>query len=233
MSRHRRFRPNVFAAGSIVALLLVASCGSSSERAATADGTSAPLASDISVSSDTAGSPDSTSSSPTAPATQPPAPSTTRKPVKRPPGPPSPNTPVAQDIDGWHDLLDAMTPESCGSLVDQLADKGWDDELDHAIIRVYLGAAEGCLGRTDDARTHLDEARSVLETLPDELATEITPACRLEELLQWAYETYLDSDVTIACPSSSTTDSTTDSEPGSSSETLTAIGSHTTGLPSP
>lgn len=142
-------------------------------------------------------------------------PTSTTKPRRQLPGPPSPQTPINSDIQEWHALLAEMTRTSCGALVGATsADDDFEHDLDKAMTRLYQGAGEGCLGQLEAARQHLDEARSLLASMEEKYRAKATPHCRLEELLSWAYFTYIGSDITVLClplPTSTSSSSSTSS----------------------
>lgn len=157
---------------------------------------------------------DQTSTAPTstAPPTNPP---TTKKPKHRAlPGPVSPQTPLFGKVADWHALLSAATTDSCLQLIAATTNRHGEHQLDDAIIGAYLGAGEGCAGRLTEAARHLDEAASLLSTLPDDLRENVEPRCGVEQLVSWALFTYLDRDVTLPCPPEPTTTSST-LDPGS------------------
>lgn len=147
---------------------------------------------------------------------------TTKKKTRPLPGPATPGTPLAEDVSRWHPLLTAMTAASCTRIVDETTAKTDLTALEAVIVLVYRGAGEGCLGRTTSARTHLEQARTALGKLTARDLDRITPPCRPQELLSWAFFTYLDTDIPTGCTATSTSTSST------SSTTLTTLRATTT-----
>lgn len=127
--------------------------------------------------------------------------STTKKPTRPLPGPVSPSTPLAGKVSRWHADLTAMTTASCTRIVTETTSSTGETDLDDALILLYRGAGEGCLGRTTQARAHLGQARTALAGLSSDELDNASPRCRPQELLSWAFFTYLDTDVPATCPS--------------------------------
>ena len=182
--------------GLVVAAVLVA-CGGSSEEAG--QGTTTTSATIVDGTTTSSGDVPSTTGRPT----------TTAKPKRQLPGPVVPSTPVAGKVARWHADLATMTPASCGRLVQETSTAKGEEKLDDALILLFRGAGEGCLGRTADARTHLTQARTALAALSSDQLDLASPRCRPQELLSWAFFTYLDTEIPATCPPPATTTSST------------------------
>ena len=135
-------------------------------------------------------------------------PTTRRRPARPLPGPVTPSTPVAGRVARWHADLSAGTTASCTRLVEETTAARGEEDLDRVLILLYRGAGEGCLGRTSQARTTLGQARTALGALPSSQLDLASPRCRPQELLSWAFFTFLDTDIPATCPAPATTSTT-------------------------
>lgn len=192
--------------GLAVAAVLVA-CGSSSDEAT-------PASTTIEATTSSSGEVPPTTANPP----------TTAKPKRPLPGPVVPSTPIAGKVSRWHDDLAAMTAVSCRRIVDEASTAKGETELDRALILLFWGAGEGCLGHTAEARTQLTRARTALAALSSSQLDKASPRCRPQELLSWAFFTFLDTDIPATCPPPPTSSS-------SSSTTRTSLSTTTTKKP--
>ncbi len=155
-------------------------------------------------------------SSPT-PSTSPP---TTAK-RRQLPGPISPQTPVGGKIKTWHAWLADGSTSACTELFEATHDRNREHQLDGAIVDAYLGAAHACLGDLVAAREHLELSADALRTLPENLRAKVELRCGVEELVEWAWFTYLDEERELRCPPmpASTSETSETSESSATSAT--------------
>ncbi len=157
--------------------------------------------------------------------------STTSRRPRPLPGPVTPSTPVAGKVARWHAELAAGTAASCTRLVKETTAAEGEQDLDTVLILLYRGAGEGCLGRTGQARTTLGQARSALAALSPSQLDLASPRCRPQELLSWAFFTYLGTEIPTTCPPPATTSTTRPSVPSTTTTTRTSVSTTTTSRP--
>lgn len=137
--------------------------------------------------------------------------STTRRRPRPLPGPVTPSTPLADKALRWHADLAAGTTASCTRLVQETTEAKGEEDLNEVLVLLFRGAGEGCLGRTAQARTILGEARRALDGLDPSELKDVSPRCGPQELLSWAFFTYLDTEIPTRCPPAPTTSSSSPS----------------------
>ena len=137
--------------------------------------------------------------------------STTSRRPRPLPGPVTPSTPLAGKVPQWHADLAAGTTASCTRLVQDTTATPAEQDLNAVLVLLYRGAGEGCLRRTAQARTTLDQARIVLNDLSPTQLGLASPRCGPQELLSWAFFTYFGTEIPTTCPPAPTTSSSSPS----------------------